>query len=175
MSILAHVGHPITTIWDGLLHPFTGADHLLAIVGVGVVAALSSSRRIAVATPIGFLAAMVLGGVLGTAGLTPPAVEVLLAGTVLATGLLVLLRGDRLGVVLPVAAASFGLLHGIAHGSEAPLGALPIAYAAGFVGATAGLHLAGFAVGRTLRLRNAARLTVGSILSGAGLLLLTSV
>lgn len=36
MSLLAHTGNPIHGVWDALVHPFTGADHLLAMAGVAI-------------------------------------------------------------------------------------------------------------------------------------------
>lgn len=175
MRILAHIGHPITTLWDGIIHPLTGPDHLLAMVCVGVVAALSASRRVALLAPLGFLGGMVAGGVLGVGGVELPALEVLVAATVVASGILLLLGTDRIGAWLPLAAAAFGVLHGIAHGAEAPAGAVPVAYFAGFVAATAALHASGFVAGRALRVRTAARITTGTVVSGAGILLLTAV
>ena len=48
------------------------------------------------------------------------------------------------------ATALFALFHGVAHGLELPDMSSPWAYAAGFVGATAVLHAAGYAVVRFL-------------------------
>jgi urease accessory protein len=48
------------------------------------------------------------------------------------------------------ATALFALFHGVAHGLELPDMSSPWAYAAGFVGATAALHAAGYALVRWL-------------------------
>ena len=56
---LAHPGHEAS----GFLHPFTGLDHLLAMVGVGMWAALLAVRKPAAAflVPVAFLAMMAMG------------------------------------------------------------------------------------------------------------------
>lgn len=41
LPALAHPGH----IDDGFLHPLTGLDHILAMVGVGLWAALLAARK----------------------------------------------------------------------------------------------------------------------------------
>ena len=93
---------------------------------------------------------MLLGGVLGFEGLALPALESGIAASVLALGLAVALA-IRPPVALAVAAtAVFALFHGVAHGLELPDMTSPWAYAAGFVGATAVLHAAGYALVRFL-------------------------
>jgi urease accessory protein len=52
--------------------------------------------------------------------------------------------------VAVAATALFALFHGVAHGLELPDMSSPWAYAIGFVGATAVLHAAGYAVVRFL-------------------------
>jgi urease accessory protein len=100
---------------------------------------------------------MVGGGIAGMsgAGLWGPelgiAVSVIVLGAMVAAGWKVPVP------VLVMACAAFGFLHGQAHGSEVPSIAQPALYAAGFVLATAGLHLAGILLGRYL-LQSTARL-----------------
>lgn len=66
----AHTGHaggaPLVA---GLSHPLGGADHLLAMVAVGLWAAGIGGRAVW-ALPLAFVAAMVAGGGLGAAGST---------------------------------------------------------------------------------------------------------
>src|SRR5260370_16745414 len=66
----AHPGHAES----GFLHPLTGADHLLAMVGAGMWAALLSTRRPAAAllVPAAFLAMMAAGAAAGFAGIKLP-------------------------------------------------------------------------------------------------------
>lgn len=166
---------------DGLAHPLLGADHLLAMVAVGVLAALvpaaSGRRRVAWLVPTGFLAGMLVGGALGLAGVGLPGSEAVIGGSVVALGALVAVglgRGSlaRPAAWLPLLAVALGAAHGHAHGAEAPAGAVPALYVAGFVAATALLHLAGAGVGLALRSRHLARVAAGSGVAAAGALLL---
>ncbi|MCR5867019.1 HupE/UreJ family protein [Aquincola sp. J276] len=165
----------------GLLHPFTGLDHLLAMLAVGAwgatalpaadAQATSPGGRVAAAArlPLVFAALLLAGALAAAAGLRLPAVEPVIAASLLVLGLLVALRSP-----LPAAAASalvggFALFHGAAHGTE--LGGA--AALAGMVMATALLHAAGLALGFAWRGRAAwmARLAGGgTALFGAGLL-----
>lgn len=170
--VLSHIGQPIHDVWDGLVHPLTGADHLLAMASVGIVAALATSRRVAWLTPIAFIGGMLCGGVVGMLGVVLPVGDSMLAASVLLCGAILLLGTDRIGTWVPVIAAVFGLVHGIAHGAEAPTAAQPLAYVAGFLIASCALHAAGAGAGCVLRMRLRARLVAGTVVSGAGLALL---
>jgi urease accessory protein len=85
---LAHPGHEAT----GFLHPFTGLDHLLAMVGVGLWAALLAGRKpvIAVAVPGAFLAMMAIGAAAGFAGIKLPLVEAAILASVFVIGGLII-------------------------------------------------------------------------------------
>src|SRR5690349_8321967 len=89
MGILAHTGQGIDGIWSGIVHPFTGIDHLLAMVAVGILAAVVADRRIAWATPGAFAGGMVVGGVLGIAGVGAGFVEVTIAASIVVLGVLI--------------------------------------------------------------------------------------
>ena len=175
MIVLAHIGQPIHDLWDGLAHPFTGVDHLLAMASVGIIAALATSRRVAWLTPVAFVGGMICGGILGMLGVGLPAGDSLIAASVLACGALLLLGTDRIEGWLPIVAAVFGLFHGVAHGAEAPSVAQPIAYVAGFVIATCALHASGAAAGWVMRFRLRIRVFAGVVVSGAGVALLATV
>lgn len=168
----AHTGLPAGGALDGAVHPFLGVDHLLAMVAVGVLAATAKDRRVAWWTPIGFVAGMIAGGVVGLVGVEVPAVEVAIAGSVIALGILIITVTHNAGLWLPVLAAAFGAAHGHAHGAELPAGAVPLAYVTGFVAATAALHLSGTAVGLGLRRLPSVRVAAGAAVSTAGVLLL---
>ena len=73
-SAMAHPGHAEGAL-AGLMHPLTGADHLLAMVAVGLWAAQLGGRAqwLLPASFVGFLAA---GGALGAAGVSLPMVVV---------------------------------------------------------------------------------------------------
>lgn len=155
---------------DGMMHPLGGADHLLAMVAVGLWAASLGGRALW-ALPAAFLTAMALGGALGGFGVVLPALEMLIAASVLALGA-VLAFGLSVPVTLGAAlCGAFALAHGMAHGAEMPANAAGLAYGLGFLLATAGLHGAGLVAGRfgPLALRIA-----GAAVALAGLALLAA-
>jgi urease accessory protein len=173
--VLAHTGQPIHNLWDGLIHPLTGPDHLLAMAAIGILAALATSRRTAWLTPIGFVGGMIAGGAMGMLGLDLPAVDTFIALTVVTLGVLTITAttGDR--VWLPLLAVAFGFTHGVSHGAEAPMAASPVAYIGGFVLMTALLHGAGAATGWSFRRIPVLRIAAGTMISGAGVALLLTV
>lgn len=162
----------------GFAHPFGGLDHLLAMAAIGMWAARLGGRA-AWGVPLAFLAVMALAGLAGMSGSVPDeigGIETGIAASVAALGLLI-----ALGVRLPAALASalsglFALAHGLAHGAELPLGATPLAFAAGFVAASAALHALGFAAAKLSeqigekRARAVARAGGGALVA-AGILL----
>ena len=174
----AHIGGPTHGLVDGLMHPLTGPDHLLAMLAVGIVATLSASDRATSATmrrllvPTTFLVAMVVGGALGIAGISSPMVEVTIVGSVIALGVAVALANERATSWLLPLVAIAGLAHGNAHGVEAPTSAHPALYVAGFVLATAMLHAVGVLSGTVLSRRPALRMTIAAVVASAGVLLL---
>jgi urease accessory protein len=143
----AHVGVGSTAGFaHGFWHPIGGIDHVLAMVAVGMFAANLGGRALW-AVPLTFVGLMAVGGLLGIEHVAIPYVEVGIAVSVIVLGLLVALR-----VQWPVAAAMalvglFAIFHGHAHGEEMPIDASGAAYAAGFMLATALLHIAGIAIG----------------------------
>ena len=111
---------------SGLGHPVIGLDHLAAIVGAGIVAALLGRGF---APVLAFTTAMIAGVGLHLAKANIPAAELLVGLSTAVVGLLVVMRG-QFGV-LPVAAlfALTGRVHGYALGESivgaenTPLGA----------------------------------------------------
>lgn len=145
----AHPGHGDNGLMAGISHPLGGLDHLLAMLAVGLWAAQQKGAA-RWALPCTFVATLLLGGLLGFEGLALPALESGIAASVLALGLAVALAVRPPLLMALGATALFALFHGVAHGLELPDMSSPWAYAAGFVGATAVLHAAGYAVVRWL-------------------------
>jgi len=136
---------------QGLAHPFSGFDHILAMVAVGVWAAQTGRPALWV-LPVVFPLAMAGGGLLGVAGLPVPGVEAGIAASVLGLGLLIAFQ-VKPPIALSIAlVALFALFHGHAHGTELPQAASPVLYGLGFVVATAILHLIGIGMGFAMRL-----------------------
>ncbi len=93
---------------------------MLAMVAVGLWAGANGGRALW-AWPLAFVGVMVVGGVLGIAGVPMPMVEPGILASVIVLGLLVL-AAIRLPVVVGAAlVAVFALLHGHAHGAELPV------------------------------------------------------
>ena len=147
----AHVGAgPASGFGNGLLHPLCGIDHLAAMIAVGLWAAQQGKRAVW-AVPLAFVTVMALGGAVGMAGHTLPFAEQGIAASVLVLGVLIAAAAR-----LPLAAgvllvATFAFFHGHAHGAEMPSTASGLAYGAGFIAATASLHLCGIAIGLSLK------------------------
>ena len=168
----AHPGHDHAGVMSGLAHPLSGLDHLLAMLAVGLWAAQQQGAA-RWALPLTFVTTMLVGGLLGFAGIEMPLMETGIAGSVLALGLLVALAVRPPLAIAAGLTALFAASHGVAHGLELPALSSPWGYAAGFVAATAALHAAGYAVARSLP-QAAAPLVrisgVASALTGAWLL-----
>ncbi|MEW6132788.1 MAG: HupE/UreJ family protein [Pseudomonadota bacterium] len=134
----------------GMLHPFSGLDHLLAMVAVGLWAAQQGGRALWV-LPTSFVGFMSIGALLGVNGLAFTGMEAGIALSVLALGGLVALRRRMLLPLAAVLTAVFALFHGMAHGQEMPLAASPWGFALGMLAATALLHAAGVFAGMKVR------------------------
>jgi urease accessory protein len=151
LPALAHPGHgEALGFLAGVLHPLSGADHMLAMVMVGLWAGtLGGAARLAL--PGAFLAAMLAGFGLGAAGIALPGVEAGILASVVVLGALVALAVPMSVRTAASLVAVAGLLHGHAHGTE---GAATISYALGFLATTAGLIGAGLLLAAPLaRLR----------------------
>jgi urease accessory protein len=170
-AALAHPGHGIASGFDsGMAHPFSGWDHILAMLAVGFWAAQVRSR---VLLPAAFLVAMVAGAAAGHWTGPMPGLEQGIAATVFVLGLLIA-RGVRVKAMAGAAwVGAFGLLHGAAHGAEMSASAGAVAYGCGFVLATT-LLLAGgiFAGSLAATLPEQRRAAPGWALAVAGLVLL---
>jgi urease accessory protein len=145
---LAHPGHEAS----GFLHPFTGIDHLLAMLAVGMWASfLSVERRsAALLVPAAFLAMIASGAVAGFAGIKLPLVEAGILASVFVFGAL-MVAAVRLPSAWAMAVVGlFAIFHGYAHALEAP-GGSPGAYALSFLLATALLLGVGSGLGLVVR------------------------
>jgi len=143
----AHDGHG-GGMAAGLAHPFTGADHLLAMIAVGLFAAMRGGRALW-AWPLAFVTAAGIGFAAGRYGVALPLIEPIVLASVLVLGLLV-------AAAMPVNLAAgialvglFGFFHGQAHAAEAGAQSI-VTFAAGFLIASTALHVAGLGLGRAV-------------------------
>jgi urease accessory protein len=169
--------HPHHEVTSGFLHPFTGIDHLLAMLAVGMWASfLGVQRRPAVVlVPGAFLGMMALGAIAGFAGMKLPLAEAAILASVFVFGAL-LVAAVRLPSAWAMAVVGlFSLFHGYAHALEAPGGA-PGAYVLSFVLATALLLAAGWGLGRVVRrfIGDLGLRALGGLVLAGGALVLTA-
>ncbi|MBB3312519.1 urease accessory protein [Rhizobium sp. BK196] len=130
----------------GFSHPISGLDHILAMVMVGILAFQLGGRAVW-AVPATFLLVMALGGAFGIAGINVPFVETGIALSVIVLGAIIALNIRASTSVAMGIVGLFAIFHGHAHGAEMPETATGVAYAAGFMIATALLHVAGLGLG----------------------------
>lgn len=129
----------------GVSHPLFGLDHILAMVAVGLWAALLGGRAVWL-VPTAFVATMLAGFAVALAGFGLPFVEPAIAASVVVIGLLALVALQVPTVVGMVMVGFFAFFHGYAHGGElGDAGAL--SFCVGFAVSTAFLHALGVGVG----------------------------
>jgi urease accessory protein len=80
-----------------------------------------------------------------------PGAEVAIAVSAVVLGMMVATAARPPLWVAALVVGIFAIFHGYAHGAELPPGADAVAYSVGFVVATGLLHLAGIALGLTVR------------------------
>ena len=161
----------------GLAHPFSGADHILAMVAVGLWGAVAGGRALW-AWPAAFVTTMLVGFVASILGLHVPLVEPAIAASIIVLGLVVALAAKAPVWLGAVIAGSFAFFHGHSHGTEAMAAGVQLfAYATGFSLATAALHAIGLAAGFiAARSARAALLrATGSLIAISGLALMNTI
>lgn len=170
-SAQAHTGTGLPGgFGSGFWHPLSGADHLLAMVSVGLWGAFLG-RPLIYLLPVIFPTVMAVGAVLGMVGLPAPPVEIGIALSVLVLGSCIALAIRAPVWAAAIIVAAFALFHGYAHGRELPSAADPVAYSAGFVLATGLSHVAGIGIGalNAYRWGNIAVRLVGGLIAATGL------
>ena len=171
----AHPGHGAGGFLHGIEHPFGGLDHILAMVAVGLWAAQLGGRAFYL-VPLSFVSVMILGGLMGVAGIQVPFVEEGILTSILILGLLIAaaVRVPLWASVMIV--ACFAVFHGFAHGAEMPSSSSGLGYGAGFVLATATLHAIGMGLGVAMGRTPWPKLTrlAGTVIIMAGLFLVAT-
>lgn len=150
----------------GLSHSFSGLDHLLAMLAVGLWAARQGGPARWM-LPAAFVLLMATGAAVGADGIALPGMEAGILLSVLVLGMLLMFDS---GMPLPYALTTIGLFaffHGAAHGLEMPQAASPWAYGLGMLAATALLHAIG--VFAADRMRDLALRMAGALISLLGI------
>lgn len=139
----SHPGHEVADFATGMLHPFTGLDHLLVMLAVGWWA-FQLGGRARWMLPTTFLGAQLLGAALGS--VTDPAwVEAVVSASVVVLLAAVLLRLRPAMFAAAGLAGGFAVFHGMTHAIEA--GPLRVDYLGGLLLSSACLHVTGMLLG----------------------------
>jgi urease accessory protein len=169
-SALAHVLHgDASGFVTGFLHPVSGADHVLAMVAVGLWGAQLGAPALWV-LPVAFPLVMAMGGVLGFLGVQMPGVEYGIAASAIVLGTAVAFEVRPALVIAALVVGCFAIFHGHAHGTELPPGQSALLYSIGFVVATGCLHAVGIGIGTVHRRRWGQRLlrVAGTVVAAGG-------
>ncbi len=155
---VAHPGHAEALDFShGFAHPFGGADHVLAMVAVGWLAARLPSGS-AWKASCAFMSALLLGWMSCSTGLLVlPRPEFLVAASSIGPAVL-LAVGTKLPSRLVVALAGlFAISHGWIHACEMPAGSSAGSYLLGFMCASSVLISLGMVIGRLISAWSARR------------------
>jgi urease accessory protein len=130
----------------GISHPLFGVDHILAMVAVGLWAALLGGRALWL-VPSAFVGTMAIGFAAALAGAPLPFVEPVILASVVVVGLLAAMALNVPTGMGMAMVGFFAFFHGHAHGGE--LGAAgALSFGVGFVLSTVFLHALGIGLGR---------------------------
>jgi len=137
------------SLMAGVSHPLFGLDHILAMVAVGLWAALlaqTKDRRAIWIVPAAFVGTMCLGFAAALLAVPLPFVEPVILASVVVIGLLAAVALNVSTGLAAILVGFFAFFHGHAHGGElGEAGAL--SFGIGFAISTAVLHLTGIALG----------------------------
>lgn len=136
---------------SGFHHPWSGLDHIAAMIAVGLWGAQLGAPALWV-LPVAFPMVMALGGFLGLVGIPVPGVEIGIGASALLLGLMVAAEIRPKTTLWPALLVGFfGIFHGHAHGTELPPGENGLLFSLGFVTSTGVLHGCGIALGEVRR------------------------
>ncbi len=146
-SALAHIerGQAVGFV-TGLEHPWSGLDHVLAMIAVGLWGAQLGNPALWI-LPITFPMVMAFGAMLGLLGIPLPGIEIGIASSAILLGAMVLGEIRPKILVAAILVGVFAIFHGHAHGTELPAGQSGLLYSMGFVMATGCLHGIGIMIG----------------------------
>ncbi len=172
----AHTGQGTHGAVDGLMHPLTGLDHLLAMVAVGIWSTQKGARSVWL-LPTTFILCMIAGMLIGVSGINIPGTEYGIQASVVLLGIFLVMQLKLNQFAAAAIVGVFALVHGYAHGLEVPDEASRVSFCMGMVFATAMLHAIGIAIGLSayrLKSENWIRVS-GSVMAVYGVMLLSGV
>jgi urease accessory protein len=130
----------------GLEHPWSGLDHVLAMIAVGLWGAQLGNPALWI-LPVTFPMVMAMGAMMGLLGIPLPGIEIGIAVSAILLGAMVLGEIRPKLYIAAVMVGFFAVFHGHAHGTELPAGQSGLLYSMGFVMATGCLHGIGILIG----------------------------
>ena len=157
----------------GLEHPWSGLDHVLAMIAVGIWGAQLGNPALWL-LPVTFPMVMSLGAMMGLLGIPLPGIEIGIAVSAILLGAMVLGEVKPKLYIAAVMVGFFAVFHGHAHGTELPPGQSGLLYSMGFVIATGVLHGIGILMG-TIHRWPAGKLALrgaGAFIAGMGVFFL---
>jgi len=134
----AHPGHGLMNFLAGLAHPMTGLDHLLTALAIGILA-VSSSKKVNLKIPFGFIAAVTCGIFAGQMGLVLPFYDQGIAISLCLIGICLFFGAHFTSWSGVALVACFGVFHGNAHGAELQYGGISLSAAMGLLVSTCAL------------------------------------
>ncbi|WP_173912517.1 HupE/UreJ family protein [Acinetobacter sp. Marseille-Q1618] len=151
MWALAHVGHEHTHTHThlgfeaGFIHPFTGLDHMMMALALGVLF-YSALKRWQVTGLVSMVVALVAGFAMGTAHLMPESfAEYGIVASLIAVAVALWSKSK---MILPVATAMLVTFHGVAHGAELGHSGHFLSLVSGMVAAMSLIYVAGLFFGK---------------------------
>ena len=168
----AHPGDVTATgFLAGLLHPWTGPDHVAAMLAVGIWAVLMRNRSIVAllgATVAGIVAGTLLSACLDIRTIA----EQIIVVSVIVIGVFATTAGQAR---VPLAAALVAVLcffHGYVHALETPRQFSQLAFSSGFLISMLALQLLGVVIAASLSRRTTLVRSAGACCAAVGLALL---
>ena len=135
---------------SGLGHPVIGIDHLVFVVAIGLLAALSKKSGMII--PLAFVIATAIGTGIHLQSVNLPAPELIISASVLAMGIFLAQKNQANFTLLGTIGAIAGIFHGYAYG-ESIVGAETtalVAYLLGFCGIQLGISAIAFYLGKSI-------------------------
>lgn len=130
-TAFAHVVESHSGIASGLLHPLTGWDHALVMIGIGIAVAVNAKSNVKIReyTAATLVFALLVGSLVASGGWVIKSFESLITLSIAITGVVVMLGllKKPLEKVTYMCTAAIAMVHGYTHLIEAPhsVGSMP--------------------------------------------------
>lgn len=149
MLAMAHPGHESahSGFMAGFIHPFTGLDHLMMAIALGVLFS-KFAKQWKITGVIAFILTLAFGFVLGMQGIFATTVEYGIVASLIVLAVALCVRHQ---VLLAISAIGLTMFHGVAHGFELAHSGNAVYVASGMIVAMALIYLGGLGLGEVIR------------------------